>query len=126
MCSLTTEELVIEYNDDSSALGGLANRTAELFHIKEVYENIYADDICSIPHVLNEVYSLVETVRDRILRKKDSTAQIRFPEQLPDWSNDKKRLQLCCPCSRDRINAHRLSKIKMDLVEELENDCLPA
>lgn len=121
LCSLTADELVVGYNADSSFSGGLAKHTVELFHLKEVYENIYADDICSIPHVLNDVYSLVETDTERILRKADATDQIKFPEKIPDWNNDKKRLLLGCPCSRDGINAHRLSKIKMDLVAELEN-----
>lgn len=126
LCSLTADELTIEYKPDSSTLGNLSKRTVELFHIKEVYESIFADDICSIPRVLNDVYSLVESDTERILRKKDITGQIRFPETIPDWTDDRKRLLLGCPRSREGINAHRLSKIKMDLVDELEKDRLPA
>lgn len=126
LCSLTPDELVVDYNVDSAKSGALAEGTMELFHIKEVYESIYADDICSIPLVLNDVYSLVETDTERILRKKDITGQIRFPETIPDWTDDRKRLLLGCPRSREGINAHRLSKIKMDLVDELEKDRLPA
>ena len=125
LCSLTSDKLAIEYNVDSSTSGDLAKRTMELFHVKEVYENIFAEDICRIPYVLNDVYSLVESDTERILRKKDTTSQIRFPEMIPDWSNDRKRHLLGCPRSRDGINAYRLSKIKMDLVDELENDRLP-
>ena len=93
LCSLTPDELVVDYNVDSAKSGALAEGTMEMFHIKEVYESIYADDICSIPLVLNDVYSLVETDTERILRKKDITGQIRFPETIPDWTDDRKRLK---------------------------------
>ena len=121
ICACTPRTIKVEFEDEEQMKNTLAGRTLECFHIKDVYKCMFAREICEIPLMLNAAYSLVDVDSARVLKGGSPCTPIQFPDRIPGWDDQWKRLVLDCPETRADINKHRLSKIKMDLVEELEN-----
>lgn len=118
-CALKSEDLRINYRFNGLEECNSVEATLEMFHIKDVYEKMFAREICDIPRILDEIYSRADSDSARIMRVEGSGADL---DMSAGWTDSRKRLLLDCPMSRTGINGYRLSKVKMDLVEELENN----
>lgn len=114
--------LSVQYAQWDAIKSDPIGQTLVQFHIKEVYENMYAFELGEIPARLDEAYSLCEADSRRLLESGASEGLV-FQRPILGWDNPRKRLLLNCPDSRNGINGYRLSKITMDLVEELEGEC---
>lgn len=113
-CALDPLDLEICYNCSSSTVGSRAEQTLDVFKIKDLYEQVYAQEVCNLPVLLDIAYSLFEEDTIRILGCTDEG--MCNPSMLR-----RKSLIVGCPISHNGINAHRLAKIKLDLIEELES-----
>lgn len=87
-------------------------RSIDHFKIKELYQHLHLEEISQIPDRLNELKSMFE---------EDTLRQLRVPVAQTLVYNHRKSLIFNCSFDKAKINARPLSKLKQDLVAELEH-----
>ena len=101
-----------------------AEESRQVFHLPEVYTQMYSEEACEVAGVFKKLYSTwtVETLR----QLGSEITGMQIPDEptgaeITAARETVKHLLLHCDFKRQNMNSQSLSKLKIDLMEELEN-----
>ena len=100
-----------------------AVESEKIFHLHEVYNQMFADEACEVAGVFQKIYTSWPDDTLKTLGVDVVGLQVSpnpSTEEISAIRQAVKRLLLRCDFDRSKINSQSLSKFKIDLMEELE------